>query len=67
MARRNPDFTRGRITRKLEEGDSLTSDAEEFGINKSVVSHAREAFQAIHTAVRKVNGGYSRKSTAVDD
>ncbi|GFV98669.1 transposable element Tcb2 transposase [Trichonephila clavipes] len=32
---------------------SLTSAAEEFGINKSVVSRAWKAFQTIDTAVRK--------------
>ena len=69
MARRNhlDDFTRGRMVGKLEEGRSVTSVAEEFGINKSDVSHAWKAFQTTGTAVRKVGGGRPRKTTAVDD
>ena len=46
---------------KLEEGRSVTSVADEFGINKSVVSRAWKAFQTTGTAVRKVGGGRSRK------
>ncbi|GFV11196.1 transposable element Tc3 transposase [Trichonephila clavipes] len=40
MARRNhlDIFTRGKMIGKLKEGRSLTSVAEEFGINKSAVS-----------------------------
>ena len=69
MARRNhlDDFTRGRVIGKLEEGRSVTSVAEEFGINKSVVSRAWKAFQTTGTAVQKVGGGRPRKTTAVDD
>ncbi|GFW73157.1 transposable element Tcb2 transposase [Trichonephila clavipes] len=69
MARRNhlDDFTRGRMIGKLEEGRTVTSVAAEFGINKSVVSRALKAFQTTGTAVRKVGGGRSRTTTAVDD
>ncbi|GFX88469.1 transposable element Tcb2 transposase [Trichonephila clavipes] len=69
MARRNhlDDFTRGRMFGKLEEGRIVTSVAAEFGINKSVVSRAWKAFQTTSTAVRKVNGGHSRTTTAGDD
>ncbi|GFU07739.1 transposable element Tcb2 transposase [Trichonephila clavipes] len=56
-----------RLIRKLEEGCSLTSVAEKFGINKCVVSRAWRAFQTIGTAVRKVGGGHPRKTTAMDD
>ncbi|GFS57890.1 transposable element Tcb2 transposase [Trichonephila clavipes] len=51
MARRNhlDDFTRGRMTGKLEEGHTVTSVAAEFGINKSVVSRAWKAFQTTAT------------------
>ncbi|GFY22557.1 DUF4817 domain-containing protein [Trichonephila clavipes] len=47
-------------------GRSLTSVAEEFGINKSAFSCARKAFQTIGTAVRKVGGGRPWKITVVD-
>ncbi|GFW85830.1 transposable element Tcb2 transposase [Trichonephila clavipes] len=69
MARRNhlDDFTRGRMIGKLEEGRTVTSVAAEFGINKSVVSHAWKAFQTTGTAVRKVGGGRPRTTTAGDD
>uniref|UniRef100_A0A2L2YE20 Transposable element Tcb2 transposase n=1 Tax=Parasteatoda tepidariorum TaxID=114398 RepID=A0A2L2YE20_PARTP len=52
---------------KLEEGRSVTSVAEEFGINKSVVSRAWNAFKTTGTAVRKVGGGRPRKTTPRDD
>ncbi|GFX82378.1 transposable element Tcb2 transposase [Trichonephila clavipes] len=69
MARRNhlDDFTRGRMIRKLEEGRTDTSVAADFGINKSVVSRAWEAFQITGTAVRKVGGGHLNTTTAGDD
>ncbi|GFU75589.1 uncharacterized protein TNCV_2863041 [Trichonephila clavipes] len=69
MDRRNPlhGFKRGRMIGKLEEGRSLTSETEEFGINKSVVSRAWKAFQTIGTAIWKIGGGRLRKTTAVDD
>ncbi|GFX10211.1 uncharacterized protein TNCV_1866091 [Trichonephila clavipes] len=51
---------------KLEEGRSSNSAAEAFKINKSVVSRAWKAFQIVDTAVRKVDGGHPRKTTAVD-
>ncbi|GFU71435.1 transposable element Tcb2 transposase [Trichonephila clavipes] len=51
---------------KQEEGRTVTSVAAEFGINKSVVSHAWKAFQTTGTAVRKV-GGRPRTTTAGDD
>ncbi|GFU62880.1 ADAM 17-like protease [Trichonephila clavipes] len=61
------DFTRGRMIGNLEEVRSLTSVAEEFGINKSVISRAWKTFQTISTAVRKVGRDHTRKTTAVDD
>ncbi|GFW83171.1 transposable element Tcb2 transposase [Trichonephila clavipes] len=69
MARRNhlEDFTRGRMIGKLEEGRAITSVAAEFGINKSVVSRAWKAFKITGTAVRKVNGGRPRTTTAGGD
>ncbi|GFT80643.1 transposable element Tcb2 transposase [Trichonephila clavipes] len=47
-------FIRGRMIGMLEEGRTVTSVAAEFGINKSVVSSARKAFQTTGTAVRKI-------------
>ncbi|GFX41777.1 uncharacterized protein TNCV_388901 [Trichonephila clavipes] len=69
MARRNhlDDFTRGRMIGNLEEGLTVTRVAAEFGINKSVASHASKAFQTTGTAVRKVGGGRLRTTTAGDD
>ncbi|GFV56467.1 uncharacterized protein TNCV_1484551 [Trichonephila clavipes] len=69
MARRNHlnDFTRGRLIEKLEEGHNVASVAAEFGINKSVISRARKAFQTTGTAVRKVGGDRARTTTAGDD
>ncbi|KFM60218.1 hypothetical protein X975_07630, partial [Stegodyphus mimosarum] len=69
MARRNHlnDFTPGRMIGKLEEGHTITSVAAEFGINKSVISHAWKAFQTTGTAVRKVGGGRPRTTSAGDD
>ncbi|GFT06803.1 uncharacterized protein TNCV_643431 [Trichonephila clavipes] len=66
MARRNhlDDFTSGRIIGELEEERTVTSVAAEFGINKSVVSRALKAFQTTGTAVRKIDGGRSRTTTA---
>ncbi|GFS68493.1 transposable element Tcb2 transposase [Trichonephila clavipes] len=48
------DVTRGRMIRKLREGRSLTSIAEELGINKNEISSAWKAFQTILISVRKV-------------
>ncbi|GFU32751.1 transposable element Tcb2 transposase [Trichonephila clavipes] len=69
MARRNhlDDSTRGRMIGKLEEGRTVTSEAAEFGINKSVVSRAWKAFQTTGTTVRKVGDGRPRTTTARDD
>ncbi|GFX13835.1 transposable element Tcb2 transposase [Trichonephila clavipes] len=61
------DFTRGRVTGKLEEGRTVTSVAAEFEINKSVVLRAWKVFQTTGTAVRKVDGGRPRTKTADDD
>ncbi|KFM57285.1 hypothetical protein X975_22474, partial [Stegodyphus mimosarum] len=61
------DIKHGTMIRKLEERRSVTSVAEEFGIDKSVVSRACETFQTIGTAVRKVSVALPRKITAVDD
>ncbi|GFV38781.1 transposable element Tcb2 transposase [Trichonephila clavipes] len=49
---------------KLEEGRTITSVAAEFGINKSVISRAWEAFRTTGTTVRKVGGGRPRTTTA---
>ncbi|GFV67360.1 transposable element Tcb2 transposase [Trichonephila clavipes] len=69
MARINhlDDFTRGRMTGKLEEGRIVTSVAAEFGINKSVVSRVWKAFETTGTAVRKVGGCHPRTTTAGND
>ncbi|GFY06473.1 transposable element Tcb2 transposase [Trichonephila clavipes] len=60
-------FTRVKMIGKLEEGRTVTSVAEDFGIIKSVVSRAWKAFQTTGTAVRKVGGGCPRTATAGDD
>ena len=69
MAKRNhlDDFTRGRMIWKLEEGRTLSSIVEEFGIRKSVISRTWKVFQTTGTAGRKVGGGHPRKTTALDD
>ena len=69
MARRQhlDDFTRGRIIGKLEEGRSVTSVAQEFGIAHSIVSRAWRAFRTTGTAVRGRGGGRPRSTTAADD
>ncbi|GFV37282.1 transposable element Tcb2 transposase [Trichonephila clavipes] len=69
MATRNhlDDFRRGRLIENLEEIPSLTSVAEEFGINKNVISCPWKAFQIIFTDVRNIGGGLSRKTTSVDN
>ncbi|GFS58679.1 hypothetical protein TNCV_4518301 [Trichonephila clavipes] len=46
---------------------TVTSVTAEFGINKSVVSHAWKAFQTPGTAVTKVDCGRPRTTTAGDD
>ncbi|GFX15415.1 hypothetical protein TNCV_3303441 [Trichonephila clavipes] len=51
---------------KLEVGRSLTSVTEEFRINKHVVSLTWKAFQTVGIVVRKVDGGRSKKTIAVD-
>ncbi|GFX69212.1 transposable element Tc3 transposase [Trichonephila clavipes] len=45
-------FTRGRIIGKLEEGRSVTSVAEEYGIAHSIVSRLWRRFQTTGTAIR---------------
>ncbi|GFV34002.1 HTH_Tnp_Tc3_2 domain-containing protein [Trichonephila clavipes] len=67
MARRNylDDFTRGRMIGKLEERRTVTSVAAEFGINKSVVSRARKAFQTTGTAVRKAKRGRQQSASVI--
>ncbi|GFW26435.1 hypothetical protein TNCV_4506751 [Trichonephila clavipes] len=60
-------FTRGRMISKSEEGSNLTRVAEEFGINKSVVSRAWKGIQMVVTVVRKIGGGRPRKTMASDD
>ncbi|XP_035218125.1 ectopic P granules protein 5 homolog [Stegodyphus dumicola] len=68
MARRNhlDDFARGRRIGKLEEEHSVSSVAQEFGINKSVILRTWKALQTIGTVFRKVGGSHRRKATAVD-
>ncbi|GFT27110.1 uncharacterized protein TNCV_4676251 [Trichonephila clavipes] len=70
MARRNhlDDFTRGRMIGKLEEGRTVTSVAAEFGINKSVVSRAWEAFQtAVQLLERLVVAARGRQLQGMTD
>ncbi|GFW59622.1 hypothetical protein TNCV_2756311 [Trichonephila clavipes] len=69
MGRRNhlDDITCGSMIGKLEEGRSLTSVAEEFGINRRDIWAAWKASQIIGTAIRKFAGGRSRKTNAMDN
>ncbi|GFW71604.1 transposable element Tcb2 transposase [Trichonephila clavipes] len=63
--------TQFKTTIKGRPGAQLTtfsaSAIEEFGINKSVISHAWKAFQTVGTAVGKIGGGHHRKNIAVND
>ncbi|GFU13490.1 transposable element Tcb2 transposase [Trichonephila clavipes] len=69
MAKSNrlDDFPRGRMIGKLEEGRSLTNEAKEFGINKSVISRAWTSLLNHRYSVRKIGGGRPRKTTEADD
>ncbi|GFT99572.1 uncharacterized protein TNCV_114571 [Trichonephila clavipes] len=58
------DLIRERMVGKLEKGHSLTSVAEEFGINKRAFSSVWEACQTISKAVRNIVAGHLRKTTA---
>ncbi|GFU20811.1 transposable element Tc3 transposase [Trichonephila clavipes] len=60
-------FTRGRIIGKLEEGRSVTSMAEEFGIAHSIVSRLWRQFQTTRTAIRGFSSGRPRGTTPADD
>ncbi|GFT12764.1 transposable element Tcb1 transposase [Trichonephila clavipes] len=60
-------FTRGRIIGKLEEGRSVTSVAEEFGIAHSIVSRLWRQFQTTGTAIRGFSSGRPRATTPADD
>ncbi|GFW93120.1 transposable element Tc3 transposase [Trichonephila clavipes] len=60
-------FTRGRIIGKLEEGRSVTSVAEEFGIAHSIVSRLWRQFQTTGTAIRGFSSGRPRGTTPADD
>ena len=52
---------------KLEEGRTMTSVAQEFGIAHSVVSPAWRAFRTFGTAARRRGGGRPRTTTPRDD
>ncbi|GFV37853.1 transposable element Tc3 transposase [Trichonephila clavipes] len=60
-------FTRGRIIGKLEEGRSVTSVAEEFGIAHSIVSRLWRQFQTTLKAIRGFSSGRPRGTTPADD
>ncbi|GFU73425.1 transposable element Tc1 transposase [Trichonephila clavipes] len=60
-------FTRGRIIGNLEEGRSVTSVAEEFGIAHSIVSRLWRQFQTTGTSIRGFNSGRPRGTTPADD
>ncbi|GFY10911.1 transposable element Tc1 transposase [Trichonephila clavipes] len=60
-------FTRGRIIGKLEEGRSVTSVAEEFGIAHSIVSRLWRQFQTTGTAIKGFSSGRPRGTTPADD
>ncbi|GFW44524.1 transposable element Tcb2 transposase [Trichonephila clavipes] len=60
-------FTRGRIIGKLEEGRSVTSVAEEFGIAHSIVSRLWRQFQTTGTAIRGSVVVVHRGTTPADD
>ncbi|GBM18850.1 hypothetical protein AVEN_203123-1 [Araneus ventricosus] len=69
MARRNhaDDFACGRMINRLEEGCSLVSVTQEFGIDHMLDSRAWTVFQNAGAAVRKVGGGWTRKTTTMDN
>ncbi|GFU75454.1 hypothetical protein TNCV_2861701 [Trichonephila clavipes] len=69
MAARNHQdaFTCGKRDDKFEEGRSLKSVAQQFGIDISVVLRACKTYKMIVTAVRKVGGGRPGNTTASDD
>ncbi|GFX73673.1 HTH_Tnp_Tc3_2 domain-containing protein [Trichonephila clavipes] len=60
-------FTRGRIIGKMEEGRSVTSVAEEFGIAHSIVSRLWRQFQTTGTTIRGFSSGRPRGTTPADD
>ncbi|GFX05986.1 transposable element Tcb2 transposase [Trichonephila clavipes] len=60
-------FTRGRIIGKLEEGRSVTSVAEEFGIAHSIVSRLWRQFQTTGTAIRGFSSSRPRGTPPADD
>ncbi|GFV38693.1 transposable element Tcb2 transposase [Trichonephila clavipes] len=60
-------FTRGQIIGKLEEGRSVTSVAEEFGIVHSIVSRLWRQFPTTGTAIRGLSSGRPRETTPADD
>ncbi|GFS71117.1 hypothetical protein TNCV_5049181 [Trichonephila clavipes] len=69
MATRNNQdtFPLGRIMGKLEAGHNVMSVAQEFGIDKIIVSRTWKALQRTSTAVKKVGNARSRKPNASDD
>lgn len=58
---------RGRIIGKLEEGQSVTSVAEEYGFAHRIVSRAWKAFQATGIYVRGFSCGFSGANTVAHD
>ncbi|GFW04495.1 transposable element Tcb2 transposase [Trichonephila clavipes] len=60
-------WTISHVGGKLEEGRNLTSEAKEFGINKSVISRAWASLPNHSYSVRKIGGGRPRKTTAAND
>ena len=57
-------FTCGSVGKisKLEEGYSLMSVAQEFGIDKSIVSRSWKVFHMTSSAVRNVDAGWLREN-----
>ncbi|GFV93969.1 transposable element Tcb2 transposase [Trichonephila clavipes] len=60
-------YPRSNHWEKLEEGRSVTSVAEEFGIAHSIVSRLWRQFQTTGTAIRGFSSGRPRGTTPADD
>lgn len=59
------DFIQGQIIAKLEEVQSVASEAQEFGIAHIIVFRAWSAFQTMRTVVQAFNG--SKTATKAED
>ncbi|GFX85735.1 HTH_Tnp_Tc3_2 domain-containing protein [Trichonephila clavipes] len=61
------DFMRGRIIRKIEEGQKITDVAREFDIAHRVVSRLWKSFKTTGMCSRRHGGGRVRSTTPAED